>query len=130
MGAGYIISPETGDIATYVKLLRVAMLLPSVFVISLLVSRKDRVASARPKFPLFLIMFAVFVVINSFGVPTFVADLANDTSRWCLVAAIAALGMKTSFKALFAAGMRPLCLMVAETVWIGLLVLLAVKTIV
>lgn len=130
VGAGYIISPETGDIATYVKLLRVAMLLPSVFVISLLVSRKGAVASARPKFPLFLIMFAVFVVINSFGVPQFVSDLANDTSRWCLVAAIAALGMKTSFKALFAAGIRPLGLMVAETVWIGLLVLLAVKTIV
>ena len=28
VGAGYMISPETGDIATYVKLLRVAMLLP------------------------------------------------------------------------------------------------------
>ena len=35
VGAGYTISTETGDIATYVKLLRVAMLLPVVFAISL-----------------------------------------------------------------------------------------------
>jgi uncharacterized integral membrane protein (TIGR00698 family) len=131
VGAGYIISPETGDIATYVKLLRVTMLLPSVFVISMLVSRKDAVAGARPKLPLFLIVFAGLVVVNSIGVlPRFAIDLANDVSRWCLVAAIAALGMKTSFKALFAAGVRPLALMLAETVWIGLLVLLSVKTIV
>ena len=128
VGAGYMVSPETGDIATYVKLLRVAMLLPAVFVISLLISRKGKAASARPKFPLFLIMFAIFVVINSIGVPAAVAAFSNDVSRWCLVAAIAALGMKTSFKALFAAGMRPLGLMVAETVWIGVLVLVAVKT--
>ena len=31
--------------------------------------------------------------------PHVLADLANDVSRWCLVTAIAALGMKTSFKA-------------------------------
>ena len=36
VGAGYMISNETGDIATYVKLLRVAMLLPAVFAISFL----------------------------------------------------------------------------------------------
>ena len=131
VGAGYTISPETGDIATYVKLLRVAMLLPSVFVISVLLARGGGAAGPRPKFPAFLIVFAALVLINSFaGLPHFVADFANDVSRWCLVAAIAALGMKTSFKALFAAGLRPLGLMVAETVWIGALVLVSVKTIV
>src|SRR5579864_8146525 len=39
VGAGYTISAETGDIATYVKLLRVAMLLPAVFAISFLYAR-------------------------------------------------------------------------------------------
>ena len=38
--------------------------------------------------------------------------------------------MKTSFKALFAVGWRPIGLMVAETLWIAALVLFAVKTIV
>jgi uncharacterized membrane protein YadS len=106
------------------------MLLPAVFVISLLVARNGG-ASARPRLPMFLIGFALLVLVNSFGLlPRALVDFANDTSRWCLVAAIAALGMKTSFKDLFAAGLRPVGLMVAETVWIGMLVLLSVKTII
>jgi uncharacterized membrane protein YadS len=51
-------------------------------------------------------------------------------SRWCLVAAIAALGMKNSFQALFAVGWPPVGLMVAETLWIAALVLFAVKVII
>jgi uncharacterized integral membrane protein (TIGR00698 family) len=128
VGAGYMISPETGDIATYVKLLRVAMLLPVVFVISLMAARSGG-GRARPTVPLFLVGFALLVLANSFGLlPRAAIDFANDVSRWCLVAAIAALGMKTSFKDLFAAGLRPVGLMVAETVWIGMLVLISVKT--
>ena len=129
VGAGYAISPETGDIATYVKLLRVAMLLPTVFVISLLVARGGAGGGASPPLPLFLVCFAALVLANSFGLlPKLLIDLANDVSRWCLVTAIAALGMKTSFKALFDAGWRPVGLMLAETAWIALLVLFAVKT--
>jgi len=128
VGAGYMISPETGDIATYVKLLRVAMLLPAVFVISLAAARSGG-GRARPALPLFLVGFALLVLANSFGLlPRAAIDFANDVSRWCLVAAIAALGMKTSFKDLFEAGLRPVGLMVAETVWIGMLVLISVKT--
>ena len=47
VGAGYSISNETGDIATYVKLLRVAMLLPAVFAISFLIARAAATAKAR-----------------------------------------------------------------------------------
>ena len=132
VGAGYTISNETGDIATYVKLLRVAMLLPAVFAISLAFARRGGDGEgARPMLPLFLIGFAVLVVINSFGaLPQVIISLANDVSRWCLVAAIAALGMKTSFKALFAVGWRPVGLMVAETLWIAMLVLFSVKMII
>jgi uncharacterized membrane protein YadS len=68
------------------------------------------------------------VVLNSIGLLP--KDLANDVSRWCLVAAIAALGMKTSFKALFAVGWCPIGLMIAETLWIAALVLLSVRMII
>ena len=132
VGAGYTISNETGDIATYVKLLRVAMLLPAVFAISFLYARnKGPGESAKATLPMFLVGFAVLVVLNSIGfLPKVAIDLANDVSRWCLVAAIAALGMKTSFKALFAVGWRPIGLMIAETLWIAALVLFAVKVII
>jgi len=38
--------------------------------------------------------------------------------------------MKTSFKALFAVGWRPIGLMIARTLWIAALVLFAVKVII
>ena len=43
-----------------------------------------------------------------------------------LVTAIAALGMKTSFKTLIEVGWRPVGLMLAETAWIAAVVLAAV----
>jgi uncharacterized integral membrane protein (TIGR00698 family) len=129
VGAGYTISPQTGDIATYVKLLRVTLLLPVVFAIAFIVARGSGVAQAGPKppIPMFLLGFAALVALNSFGLlakPA--ADGANVVSRWCLVTAIAALGMKTSFKALIAVGWRPIALMIVETLWIGGVVLAAV----
>jgi uncharacterized integral membrane protein (TIGR00698 family) len=131
VGAGYTISPETGDVATYVKLLRVAMLLPAVLAISFALTRAGATRAATPALPGFLVGFALLVVINSFGfIPKFVGDLSNDVSRWCLVAAISALGMKTSFKALLAVGWRPIGLMLCETLWIAGLVLASVKLVV
>ena len=127
VGAGYTVSQETGDVATYVKLLRVATLLPAVLAISFALTRAGAARSSAPALPGFLIGFALLVVVNSFGlVPKVLADLIGDISRWCLVAAIAALGMKTSFKNLFAVGWRPVALMVCETLWIAGLVLASV----
>lgn len=128
VGAGYMISPESGDIATYVKMLRVAMLLPVVLAIAFVLSRgqpgERRTATLVPWF---LLAFAALVAVNSTGiVPKPALEAITTVSRWCLVAAIAALGMKTSFKDLIAVGWRPVGLMVAETFWIGLLVLVAV----
>lgn len=129
VGAGYTVSQETGDIATYVKMLRVAMLLPVVLVISFVLARTTA-TSERGKatlLPTFLIGFVALVVINSTGlIPKPVTDAVSDLSRWCLVTAIAALGMKTSFKDLVAVGWRPVGLLVAETFWIAILVLVAV----
>lgn len=130
VGAGYMISPETGDIATYVKLLRVATLLPVVTTISWLIARRGGTGDKRksPLVPIFLLGFAALVAINSIGyLPKMAVDGMTDVSRWCLVTAISALGMKTSFKDLVAVGWRPVGLMVVETAWIAALVLISVK---
>ena len=130
VGAGYMISQETGDIATYVKLLRVATLIPLVLTISLSLTRGSgrRTAGGKAAFPLFLFGFAALVLVGSFAHPSAaVVDAATGVSSACLVTAIAALGMKTSFKTLVEVGWRPVALMVAETAWIGGLVLLAVE---
>jgi uncharacterized integral membrane protein (TIGR00698 family) len=129
VGAGYSISPAAGDVATYVKLLRVAMLAPVVFAISVVATRAAAGAGGGkiPTPPLFLLGFAALVAINSLGyLPKVAVTAATGASSWCLVTAIAALGMKTSFKDVAAVGWRPIALMVGETLWIGALVLTAV----
>ena len=129
VGAGYSISPETGDVATYVKLLRVTMLLPVVFAIALVARRGSGGEGGKPaRLPIFLVGFAALVVANSFALlPKIGTDLANDVSRWCLVTAIAALGMKTSFKDLAAYGWRPVALMATETLWIAAFSVVLIK---
>ena len=70
--------------------------------------------------------YSALVAAGSFGLlPKAASDAAGEVSRWCLVAAVAALGMKTSFGALVKVGWRPVLLIVGETAWIGALVLVA-----
>ncbi len=127
VGAGYSVSTEAGDTATIVKLFRVAMLLPAVFAISLLFRARTHGASAGPRPPLlpaFLVGFAVLVALNSSGqVPAGVTQALQAASRWCLVLAIAALGTKTSLGDLARVGWKPVALIVAETLFVGVLVL-------
>lgn len=55
--------------------------------------------------------------------PLAVQRSINELSRGCLVVSIAALGMKTQLKELAAVGIKPIVLMVGETVFLVLLVL-------
>jgi uncharacterized integral membrane protein (TIGR00698 family) len=126
VGAGYSMSQETGDVATFVKLMRVAMLLP-VIVFAVILTRargKDAGGSRPPLLPWFAVAFAVLVAVNSTGwLPAALTSLGSDVSRWCLVAAIAAIGMKTQLGELATVGLKPVMLMLGETVFLVLLVL-------
>jgi uncharacterized integral membrane protein (TIGR00698 family) len=134
VGAGYMLGPETGDIATIVKLFRVSLLTVVVVIVSAAFkAERERAAADResggtparqPLMPWFLWVFIAMVVLNSLGaMPSSAQSVINDVSRGCLVVAIAALGMKTSFGQLARAGWRPLALIVIETAWIAAFVL-------
>jgi len=125
VGAGYSVSPETGDIATIVKLLRVAMLLPACLVIGVALHvRGSQSAHAAPVLPWFAVAFAALVVVNSFGwIPAPAIEAGSTFSRMCLVTAIAAIGMKTSLKSLVDMGFKPVMLMVLETLVLAGIVL-------
>ena len=125
VGAGYSLSQETGDTATIVKLLRVAMLLPACLAIGLALHvRGATAAHAAPVLPWFAVAFAALVGVTSLGwIPAPVIDAGSIVSRWCLVTAIAAIGMKTSLKSLVHMGIKPVMLVVAETVFLAALVL-------
>jgi len=140
VGAGYTIDHPTGDYATIVKLFRVAMLAVVVVVVSTMFKTEreqlehDRSAAGgltaikkQPLVPWFLWVFVFLVGINSLGfVPTEVGKGMNDLSRLCLVVAISALGIKTSFQELAKSGWKPFTLLVVETVWMAAFVLLAI----
>lgn len=130
VGAGYMVNPETADYATIVKLFRVSMLCVVVVVVSS-VFKKQREqmadgieAKKQPLVPWFLWVFVALVVLNSLGgVPAYVQSGLNDVSRSCLVVAIAALGVKTSFMQLARAGWKPFALLLIETIWMAAFVL-------
>lgn len=121
VGAGYSMSKETGDVATFVKLMRVAMLVP-VIVFAVLITRTRAGESEGPRPPLlpgFAVGFALLVAINSTGwLPKPLTQAGAEFSRWCLVASIAGIGMKTQLKELATVGIKPVLLMVGETVFL------------
>jgi uncharacterized integral membrane protein (TIGR00698 family) len=125
VGAGYIISDQTGEISTLVKLIRVACLVPVVITISL-ITRRSRADSPdkRPLLPWFLIAFVILVVVNSMGwVPSSAQSVLTPVSSWCLLTAVAALGVKTSLKALADVGPAPVGVMVLQTLLLAAIVI-------
>ncbi|MEY2684428.1 MAG: hypothetical protein RJA09_1572 [Pseudomonadota bacterium] len=132
VGAGYSMGHDTGDAATVVKLMRVAMLVPVLGVAAWMTHASYAQAQggalpagqeppARPPLlPGFAVVFVALVVVNSLGVlPAWVVDSGNDLSRACLVGAMAAIGMKTHLKDILNVGWRPVALLVLETVFLA-----------
>jgi len=130
VGAGYLISDAAGDRATLTKLFRVALLIPVTLILAVLIARAAHAGAADagaargagrrrialPALPWFLVAFVALAAVNSAGwLPPAAADPLVDLSRWCLVVAIAAIGLKTHLGQLREVGVAPLVLVVAET---------------
>jgi uncharacterized integral membrane protein (TIGR00698 family) len=129
VGAGYSLSQEAGDTATIVKLLRVAMLLPVILVAAMVTRRLAPGDGGKrpPLLPAFAIGFVVLVAVNSAGlVPPALQAVGGDGARWCLLVAIAAIGMKTRLQELASGGLRPVLLMIGETLFLATIVLAAI----
>ncbi|AVO39057.1 YeiH family protein [Pukyongiella litopenaei] len=134
VGAGFSVSDEVGEVATLVKLIRVAMLAPVVLVISVLVRRyaEDTATEGKrpPVLPAFVVGFLIFATLNSLGlIPAIVVEAMSGLSRWALLVSIAAVGMKTSLKRILDVGGQAIALIVAETVFIAIFVLAGVTLI-
>ena len=123
VGAGFSMSEETGEVATVVKLIRVAMLAPVILVASLIIRSYVKAAdiSERPAImPSFVVAFVLLVALNSFAIiPASVIAFSTELSRWALLTAIAAVGLKTSLKDVIDVGPAAIALLVVETAFIG-----------
>jgi len=113
VGAGYSVSETAGDIATFTKLQRVA-LLPVVLIAVALIYRRE--AGGKVGLPWFVVVFTGLMLLrNLVPLPEPLLDAANGASRFLLLTAIAALGVRTSLAQLFAAGPRGFYVIGLET---------------
>jgi uncharacterized integral membrane protein (TIGR00698 family) len=129
VGAGFSISEKTGETATLVKLIRVTMLAPVVlgFALAIRMRGLEEVTGGKrpPLIPGFVLAFLALAAINSLGlVPAWLSKSLGDVSRWALLIAIAAVGMKTSLRTILDVGGQAIVLIVAETVFLAGFILL------
>jgi uncharacterized integral membrane protein (TIGR00698 family) len=131
VGAGYSISAEVGDASVLAKMLRVAMLLPVVMVLTVVARRllrNEPTRSRDPLLPSFLVAFVVLVIVSSLGlIPKPVGAALNDVARACLVVAIAAVGLKTSLVEMRKVGARAAALLCVEALFLAALVVAVQK---
>ena len=127
VGAGFSVSQETGEVATVVKLIRVALLAPVILVAIVIIRQLpvDDGDGARPAIlPGFVVSFIVLVALNSFGLfPLWLTSLATEVSSWALLTAIAAVGLKTSLRDIVDVGLPAVALLFIETLFIAALTL-------
>lgn len=130
VGAGYAVSNETGDVATFIKLLRISMLPIVVIVIALILKSDNESNTISSKaFPWFALAFAVCLLVNSTGlIPAVVSEFLSSVSQWFLVFAIAGLGVSTSLKSMMELGGRSIALIVLQTVVLLVIAVLVVST--
>jgi uncharacterized integral membrane protein (TIGR00698 family) len=125
VAAGMMVSPEAADAAAIVKLFRVALLAPIVFLVALAYRQRVRTLSSgsrRPALvPGFLLGFAALVICASTGwITPAMAAGAGAASKWLLMLAIAAAGMKTNLADLAKLGWIPVLMLTSETVLIAI----------
>lgn len=123
VAAGYAYSEAAGDFATMVKLTRTLSIIPTVVIFALInVNLKKKAALAAGAsdeikanvkftklFPWFILGFLALALVNSFGViPEAVSATAKALSKFLMVAALAAIGLNTSFKDMKKSGIQPM----------------------
>ncbi len=136
VGAGFIVSEPAGEIATIVKLMRVACLLPVIVIISL-IFRKQTVAESQdgktigkrpPLLPFFMVGFILIMLVNSLGfIPSSFSEALSQISRWALIIAVAGLGVKTSVKEVIGVGFKPVLVLTTQTIFLAAFALLAIS---
>lgn len=102
--------------ATIVKLTRTLMIVPITLFLAIYTARKtEKTARGNFKFskvfPWFVIFFILAAVINTFaGIPAYISSDLVTLGKFVIVMAMAAIGLSTHLKTLFANGIKPILL--------------------
>lgn len=123
VAAGYAFSEAGGDVATMVKLTRTLAIIPTVIVFSFIgVAQKRKEAKANNQtsnekvkinllrlIPWFIVIFVAVAVLNSLvSIPAAIQSAAKQTSKFLMVAALAAIGLNTDLRDMKKAGPAPM----------------------
>ena len=111
IGGGFSFSPEAGEVATIVKLTRVALLAPMLMLAALWLARQERGKATRTRIPLrlpwFITGFLALVAINSLiPIPAAARSGASTAAQALLLLAIVATAMKAQLALLLNQGWR------------------------
>ncbi len=154
VAAGFALDPHAGAVATLVKLVRVTMLAPLVFVLALIHTRRIGAAAASQDgfvvryarlVPWFVWGFVVMAALNTLGwIPTLqfperelfksilapsttsLVDLMTTAGKVILTLAMAAIGLDVSIRDLTGVGARAMLAGLASTASLVLLSLLLI----
>jgi len=120
VAAGYAFSDFAGNTAVIVKLTRTLFIIPYVLIFSVITERLEaksegvhgyKSVNLKKIFPYFIILFLVVVALRSIGIiPNTLIPAVSKTSKFCMVMALSAIGLKTSFRDLRDIGFKPMIL--------------------
>lgn len=118
-GAGYSVSPQVGDMAVTVKLVRVSLLALVVAAVAFSfasAARQGKAPGRAALLPGFVIAFFALAALRSTGVvPAQVLPAATFASNLLIGAGVVAVGAKTSIAGLRSMGWRPLAALACQT---------------
>ncbi len=136
IGGGFSFSPQAGEVATIVKLTRVALLAPMLMLVGLWLARAehdgDEPDAAKRRIPLrlpwFILGFLGLAAVNSLvALPKPAVDTANMAAQALLLLAIVATAMKARLHLLLDQGWRSFAPIIVATLTSFLLALAAVE---
>lgn len=118
VAASFSFSEAAGEIATMVKLTRTLAIIPTVIFFAFLAIRRKRKestqtggkmsVSVKGLFPWFIVFFVLMAGLNTVGIITpAVSDILRTVSRFLMVVALAAIGLKTDIQAIRKTGIGP-----------------------
>ena len=109
-GAGFAMSENIGEMAVTVKLGRVALLTPALLIFAHFTTKKSKSQTKRKlNLPWYLVAFILIsVLVSIFPLPADILDYSKKGSNFLLATAMAAIGMKVSFKTLLSSGKKGL----------------------
>lgn len=126
VGAGNAMGKAVSDTAIIVKMIRVMMLVPVLFVIGYFATRTAARANggtsiAKVSIPWFAVLFLVVIGFNSFDLlPESVVSFINTFDTFLLTMAMTALGAETSIDKFKRAGAKPFVLALILYCWLVL----------